>query len=252
MLIGAVIGLSITSWAQTFEVATVKKVETTPSFAGIGCRGVDIGPSGVPQGRCRFPSSTLTSLIMAAYGVSPYELDGTTGWMDSDRWAIEGVAPDTATVKRSELLAMLKAKLEEGFKLRFHSETRTVEGYVLSVTDEKKLALMTENDDPKVFRTRISNNVALSGLPVINRVTLFAGPLSGLPRFLSNYFGAPVKDATAVTGNYKVNLDWGRDISDATEGQSALLALLSENGLRFKTEKVTVEVMVIDSAQKPE
>jgi len=250
MLISIVISLSMVGRAQTFEVATVKKVEAAPALGATGCRGVDIGPSSVPQGRCRFVWSTLTTLIMAAYGVRAHELDGVTGWMDSDRWAIEGVAADTATVKQSELLAMLKGKIEESFKLKFHRETRTVQGYVLTVTDEKKLALMTENDDPKVIRFRISNNAALGG--PLTRVTSFAGPLSALPRFLSNYFGAPVTDATAVAGNHKVNLDWGRDISDVTEGQSALLALLSENGLKFKTEKVTVEVMVIDSAQKPQ
>ena len=70
--------------------------------------------------------------------------------------------------------------------------------------------------------------------------------------FLSNYLNAPVKDGTGLTAPYKVDLDWGRDTKDVVEAQAALLALLPEKGLKLKSERVPLELVVIDSAEKPQ
>jgi hypothetical protein len=42
------------------------------------------------------------------YNLQPWELEGIKGWMESDLYSIEGVAPDPATAKYQDLLVMLQ------------------------------------------------------------------------------------------------------------------------------------------------
>src|SRR5262249_35153163 len=61
---------------------------------------------------------------------------------------------------------------------------------------------------------------------------------------------APVKDETGLATPHRVDLDWGW-AGDIVSSQAALLALLPEKGFRLRSEKVSIDVMVIDSAEKP-
>src|SRR5262245_42288027 len=66
----AVATASTVAQSQSFEVVTVKKAEIVPRppFA-LGCRGVDAGPTVIPQGRCRYTGLSLRALIVVAYQV---------------------------------------------------------------------------------------------------------------------------------------------------------------------------------------
>jgi uncharacterized protein (TIGR03435 family) len=62
------------------------------------------------------------------------------------------------------------------------------------------------------------------------------------------FLGRTVIDKTGLTGFYDLTLEW-----DAGEdaGSSILDALRSQLGLKLSYEKAPVEVLVIDSAEKP-
>jgi len=242
LLLIAIVTTSAAAQSPSFEVVTVKKAETI-ARAPYGCRGVDAGPAVLPQGRCRFTGLTLKMLIMLAYQVKDTELENAEGWINSDLYAIEGIAPDTATAKYEDLLAMLRHQIEESYKLKFHRETRTMTGYVLTVADEKKLVPMAADEKMGVsFRFR---KVATG-----YQITAYRGPLESFPRLLSRTLNAPVTDGMVLTDRYKLDLDLGLDVADTFTAESALLAVLPENGLRLKSEKMQIEVMVIDSAER--
>jgi uncharacterized protein (TIGR03435 family) len=243
LLIIAVAGVTAVAHSQSFEVVTIKKAEAPrPPFA-LGCRGVDAGPPVIPQGRCRYPAVTLKMLLMQAYQVKENELDRADGWMSSDLYAIEGIAADIATAKYEDLRAMLRRQIEESFELKFHRETRTVTGYVLTVADQNKLVPVAADEKlPVSFRfARVATG---------NQITAYRGPLANFPRMLSRILNAPVTDGMVLTGRYKLDLDLGHDITDSFGAESALIAVLPEKGLRLKSEKTQIEVMVIDSAER--
>ena len=174
---------------------------------------------------------------MAAYQKSAFEVVEGPAWMNSDFFNLEAVAPDPGTVPQQELLTMLQYQIQESFKLTFHRETRTMSGYTLLVTDVKKLAIAQEQLPPR--RLLLSSR----------GITAYRGLLSTFVPSLISYLNAPVKDATGLTEPYMIDLDWRTE--DVNTQTAQLFAVLPDKGLKLTAEKIAVEVLVIDSAQKP-
>jgi uncharacterized protein (TIGR03435 family) len=110
--------------AQAFEVASVKHNKSAAASPRLGFP---------PGGRFTATSAAVRQLIMAAYG-TPDPLDasrliGGPGWIDSDRFDIEGRAAGNAPPQ--ERLLMLRSLLQERFKLAVHNETREMPVYAL-------------------------------------------------------------------------------------------------------------------------
>ena len=77
-----------------------------------------------------------------------------------------------------------------------------------------------------------------------------------LARQFSNSNGSdrPVLNKTGLTGEYDYKLNWNADIS-ATASDSAapsiFTALQEQLGLRLEAQKMPVDVLIIDRAEKP-
>src|SRR3954467_3182753 len=119
-----IVSMSAVIQSQSFSVAIVKKAQLADE-PGSGCHGIDAGPTEVPQGRCRYSTVKLRSLIITAYSIDPQQLIGTVDWMTSDVFTLEGVSRDSETVTQQELIAMLQHEIESTFKLKYHRETKT-------------------------------------------------------------------------------------------------------------------------------
>jgi uncharacterized protein (TIGR03435 family) len=74
---------------------------------------------------------------------------------------------------------------------------------------------------------------------------------------LVNELGRPVVDKTGLTGLYDVKLEWAPETLQAVPenvppGASRLTTAIQEQlGLKLESTKGLVEVIVVDSAQKP-
>src|SRR5262249_30556343 len=77
---------------------------------------------------------------------------------------------------------------------------------------------------------------------------------------LSRLLGRPVVDNTELEGNYDFKLEWAPDASpsapdgqamDNTLGPSLFTAIQQQLGLRLEATKGSVDVLVIDRAEKP-
>jgi uncharacterized protein (TIGR03435 family) len=81
----------------------------------------------------------------------------------------------------------------------------------------------------------------------LNQNTIIAErvPLSQLASTLSQLANiGPVIDKTELTGAYDFTLAW-------EPGESLNSVLQEQLGLRLESQKVTVELLVVDSAEKP-
>ena len=92
-------------------------------------------------------------------------------------------------------------------------------------------------------------------------------PLSNLVNFLTNQLGRPINDKTGLTGLFDFKLEWTPGSEQAPgpfgpnpdappppvpgDGPSLFTALQEQLGLRLESTKGPVEVVVIDSVQKP-
>jgi uncharacterized protein (TIGR03435 family) len=61
----------------------------------------------------------------------------------------------------------------------------------------------------------------------------------------------PVIDKTGITGEYDVALEWSPEQAEASSGPSIFTALEEQFGLRLESGKGPVEILVVDSVEKP-
>jgi uncharacterized protein (TIGR03435 family) len=224
--------LCITTPAQSFEVATVKLNTSGPTASN--------GFSTTP-GRFRVLNSPLEQMIHAAFHVPEGALAGLSGWMRSDRYDIEAKTAANSTF--DENLTMLRALLIERFQLRFHSETR----------ESTTLALVVAKSGPKFRQSK--DDAAGNKERIDIRPTEISGvniPFGHFVTVLAAQLKRTVTNATGLSGNFDLSLKYVRDDApEGANGPTVFSALEDQLGLKLESRKGPVEVMVIDSAEKP-
>ena len=92
--------------------------------------------------------------------------------------------------------------------------------------------------------------------------------MANLTTYLSRELSRPVQDRTSLSGRYDFHLDWTPDSGSCaaptaddggpgaavspTNGPSLFTALQEQLGLKLESTKGPVEVIVIDSVEKPD
>jgi len=71
-----------------------------------------------------------------------------------------------------------------------------------------------------------------------------ASPLKILGNMLANTLGSPVVDKTGLDGLYDYTFEW-------PDADSSLFASMDQLGLKLEAKKESVEVLVIDRAERP-
>jgi uncharacterized protein (TIGR03435 family) len=228
--------------APSFEAATIKPSIDVPGHSGSHSR----------TGMLQLQGQTLRGLIRVAYHLIDAQVAGGPKWMDSDRFDVNAKARGPA--EDPELMLMLQSLLAERFKLTFHHEKKEYQGYVLVIA---KGGLKIQPVEPGEASSNSSSND--------KRASMDAGhiPMSKLADILSRSLRAPVEDATGATGVYSFKLEWTPDDQSARvpsrdgaalpveEGPSIYTAIQTKLGLKLEPRKVPMDVLVIDSAEKP-
>ena len=218
--------------AQSFEVATVKLDSSGPT-----------APNGftTTPGRFRVLNSPLEQMIHAAFHIPEGSLAGLAEWMRSDRYDIEAKTPARSTF--DENLTMLRALLIERFQLRFHSETR----------ESTLLALVLAKSGPKFHQSK--DDAAGNKERIDIRPTEISGiniPFGHFVTVLAAQLKRTVSNDTGLSGNFDLSLKYVRDDApEGANGPTVFAALEDQLGLKLESRKGPVEVMVIDSAEKP-
>ena len=108
--------------ASKFDVASVRPTSSTDGRALLQAT----------PGRLVLRNLAPRRLILIAYDIRDTQLAGDPGWIDSDHYDIEAKADGNPSVQQMEG-PMLRAILEERFRLTLHRETRQLPVYKLSV-----------------------------------------------------------------------------------------------------------------------
>jgi uncharacterized protein (TIGR03435 family) len=75
--------------------------------------------------------------------------------------------------------------------------------------------------------------------------------MEGFSSFLAGHLDRPVLDRTGIQGRYDMKLEWSSpEVADAAS-PSIFSALQEQMGLRLEATKGPVEILVIDSVDKP-
>jgi uncharacterized protein (TIGR03435 family) len=238
--------------AQTggFDVVSIKPSDPLSERQQIGIS---------PGGSFEAIGVRLSDMIQQAYNIRPFQLVGASGWMETDRYEIhtkdekpgpseEDLAKMTAEQQnafRDQFSGKLQAMLADRFQLKAHRETKEMPVYILTVAKGGS-KLQTLPDDGKPGSGLSSRRTDDGKREVVGRKLTAAG----LARFLSGQIGRTIIDQSGLAGKYDFKLTWAADMGDTT-GPSLFTALQDQLGLKLDSSKAPVEVVVVDSAQKP-
>jgi uncharacterized protein (TIGR03435 family) len=235
--------------AQTQAEATVQ-----PAFEAASVQAL---PSGTRMGRPgpsdpgRFSGQTsLQNLIARAYRVDTDQVKG-PDWIGDETYSVEANIPDGATQEQVD--TMLRNLLLERFRMTLHHETKVVDGYDLMVADggpKLKEVAPTATPGPQ---SRISGDFGQVGITINCEsvpMSFFAADL-GAFRVGTPKARVRVIDKTGLTGAYDFNLHYeGRSASPPPPGLDIFGAVEGQLGLRLQAAKITVDIVVVDRAEK--
>lgn len=230
-----------------FEIVTIK-----PSHAP----GWNMYPT--PDGYHGIGVS-LRQLVREAYGVFDNNLlVGGAAWIDNDKFDIDAKfdpsnIPNAKDLTYRQRADMLRAVLADRFQLKVHFEQKTFPVYnlVIATTEPKLKEAPPEHlhsapwGGPTCLHTR-----GRAGMMAVEGCG--AGALADS---LSYDSGRKVIDKTGLTGRYDFELHWTPDNTPADSplagGPSIFTALQEQLGLKLEPATAPLDVLVIDSAQKP-
>ena len=246
-----------------FEVASIK-----PNTSASPASAIGFGPGG----RFRAVNEPVARLIQEAYATRETprpKLEGTPSWADAARFDVEAVAAHKPS--QAERQAMLRALLQDRFRLSAHRETRSLSVYdlVRSSRDSKRGANLRASDGscealrkpgaptPTAEQFRPCMLAFGNGSLRVNGVTASQFATAGLTRVVDR----PVIDRTGLGATlYDWALEWTPDPSqlsaagataDPAVPSSVFSAVQEQLGLKLETATGSVNVVVIDHLEKP-
>jgi uncharacterized protein (TIGR03435 family) len=244
VLFGAVVlaqGPSAPRVDTEFDAASIK-----PNNSGPGRTSISMPPIGI----FRAENVTLRELIVDAYRVRRFQVEGGSDWLDGDRFDVTARTGDGAA--RERMHVMLQALLVDRFGLAFHRETRERPIYALAVARDDGVP------KPALARSTSAEGSGMdtSGRNAFMMIRAKGQSMMQLAERLGNQTDRLIVDRTGLTGNYDFELQFTRDDavgrSDQPAGATSLFTALREQlGLKLESARGPVEFLVIDKATRP-
>ena len=248
-IVAAVVPLA--SQTERFEVASVK-----PNYTD-----ADPSMSLAPNGAINIVNVPLENVIVNAYRIPPFRIVGAPDWIRRERFDISARPPEGVASRQP--LAMLQTLLAERFKLRAHQATREQPIYALVIARSDgrlgpHLQRSTADCSAKVPPPVPSGDLACAGRfgvgPGGGTIVSKGQPLARVINALSMAVNQPVVDRTSLEGPLDVELRWSADVTSNptnSDTPSIFTALQEQLGLRLESTRGAVEVLVIDSVERP-
>lgn len=232
-----------------FEVASLKPTQKQqPTF------GIRPAPGGRRYEAWNCP---IKVMLQAAYRIKPEQIVGGPAWLSSDPYDLEAQANKPSSA--DELHVMLVNMLVDRLQLKFHHDKREMAMYALTV----------DKAGPKLTPHQAANGGELwidqtSEKPLHLKLKATAAPMDYFAYRLSLLMDLPVVDQTGLSGDYDFMLAYTHDLplgfppggklngeEPDTSGPSIFAALKQQLGLDLKAQKGPVDVIVIESAERP-
>ena len=209
---------------EKFEVASVKVVP--PNSPGM----TNMSPWGGATFTAR--NISMSVLVEMAFGVTDKQISNIES-LGHDLYDVSATPEHGGALTFERSQPMLKALLEERFKLTAHRETKDVQGYVLTIA----------KGGPKLKPADTA-----AGQSEIN-VGRLVGPNATIALFISllaHPLGKPILDKTNLTGAYNIDLKFAPEGDTASTRPSIFTAIQEQLGLKLESQKVPFETLVID------
>jgi uncharacterized protein (TIGR03435 family) len=213
-----------------FEAASIRQSTSAESHSN-----ASVDDSGIV-----LTNVTLRQCVEAAYNIQDPDLVG-PDWLETTRFDIQAKPP--AVHPKEYLQPMLKTLLEDRFQLVAHRETKTIPVYALMIGKDGLKIKEVEPGEPK---TSTSGSRFVGTKVTMNR----------LAQFLSQMLDRTVVDKTGTQAVFDVDLhftyeDLAAGAPEQSPGALSIFTALQEQlGLKLQSEKLPVEVVVVDHIER--
>jgi uncharacterized protein (TIGR03435 family) len=251
---------------MTFDVASVRENKNVDVNTGFEMSGQFVPHTTT----LRLINWDIENLISYAYGVDIYQIVDAPKWPFPTVFVIEAKGDSDADAKMAALTSnqqkaerehMLKALLQDRFKLKTHWETREGDVYNLVVAKSgPKMnaagSMQRSAEELKTFGDRPMPPIYQRNDEQGYDFIAHECSMNQLVEILTGQFGRPVIDKTELTGKYdfvlkyKGRWDRDRDASDLDPMPPMDRALQEELGLKVEPAKGPVKMLVIDHIEK--
>lgn len=215
----------------------------------------------VPDGATA--TGTIRWLIQNAYGLREFQLIGGPDWVNNEPFDIQARIdpPDAYPAVLDETgrkawstrqMERLQSLLLDRFQLKCHIITKELPVYDLIVA----------KGGPKLHETTAAENkrgsIGSSSNGHTSSMKATGITMQDAARDLSGELGRTVVDKTGLNGSYDLQLTWTPEAgagdgtqADAASGPTLFTALQEQLGLKLEAAKGPVQILVIDTIQKP-
>jgi uncharacterized protein (TIGR03435 family) len=258
-----------------FEVASVKE-----NLSGRPGGSIRVPPVG---GAVSFTNVMLRVLIREAYQVDPYTerftfISGPYERIigradagpqsDAPRFDVQGKPP--ANTRPADRRAMMRALLEDRFKLRVYRETREMPVYALTIVRAGRFGpnlAASKFDCDAYFKQGRAGGTAEEPMDTsgkswcrypldrrrvgVENDMRMAGPVRLLIERTQPFVERPIVDATGLSENVEWTLTFGWGTNAPPDVPDLFTALQEQLGFKLESTKAPVEVLVVDHVEKP-
>ena len=239
--------LLIAQTAASFDVVSIKPgVESSASpFRGMRLR----------NNRWTATRVTVREIIQEAYKSDGFDMPDRVlsgpSWIDKDQFDV--VATSASTPTEADLEIMLRGMLVDRFRLTSHLEKRTMAAFELT------MARRDGGLGPRLHRAgadcRPDCGVRIMFGPP-NRMISAGVEMNRFAFALSRVLvQRPVINGTGLTGLYELQMEFapGTELTapPPSDAPSLFTAVEEQLGLKLKPVKASLDVLVIDRAEKP-
>jgi len=245
LVIGAVSGMA--QQPRAFDVASVK----------LNTSGGGNISGGTKNGRLATTNMPALMLIQQAFQVKDFQVTGGPGWLATERYDIEAKM-EKNNISDDDLWLSLQPLLIERFHLKFHRESRQMPVFALTlVKGGPKFSAHKESADGH-DREGIGVSIG-SGK---GKLTATKTTMARFCDSLGHQVDRIVIDRTGLKGDYDFKVEWSPENHEGSTlgaleekvgltGVNIFEALQDQLGLKLESTKGPVDVIVIDSADRP-
>ena len=235
-----------------------------------------------PAGDFRAVNQPVRVLLSVAYRIPLFLVEGMPDWFATERFDVSAKAPAGLSMEPLDQVRgrLLRSLLEDRFHLKARLVTKEMPAMILTLARaDGRLGprMRASNVDCEAAiaeaRGRGAGGPAVPREPICNLGGMSAGPICGravtMERFTQGLSGAyqrPVVDMTGLAGRFDFDVSFTPDNpggpgvafgaicgGEQSGDRPALSTAMQEQlGLRIRADRAPVEVLVIDSARRPD
>ena len=190
---------------------------------------------------------TVEGMLLFAYGVQKNQIVGAPGWMDTERWDVQGLPDVPGHPSLRQTQSLIRKLLAERFGLKLHKETKELAVYAITVAKGGEKMARSAGDPNG---TPDENERSNGGVVTMRMTNMSMGEFAP---DLGYFLGRPAVDQTGLTGRYDFQLKWTADETRAPADGSAppglFTAIQEQIGLKLEPVKAQTEVLVVDAVR---